>query len=107
MLAETTNTPKRSEISQFALKFEGCRLKNKLQEKELQESMRADGILEPLEVIENSEELLILNGFKRYRAARKLGINILPWIAIGGDETTGVVNLIQQSNSKGDSRKVS
>lgn len=99
-MTETTNTSKRSEISQFILKFEGCRLKNKLQEKELRDSIRTDGVLEPLEVIENGAELLILNGFKRYRAAKKLGINILPWIAIGGDETTGVVNLIQQSNSK-------
>lgn len=92
-----TNT---AEISQFDRCFEGYRIQNKVQEQGIRESVRLNGILEPLEVIEKDGKLVLLNGFKRIFAAQKLGIHILPWISIGKNEIEGVVNLIRQSNSK-------
>ncbi|MBI4650091.1 chromosome partitioning protein ParB, partial [Candidatus Desantisbacteria bacterium] len=42
----------------------------------------------------------LLNGFKRYRCAQKLGIRILPYISLGTDEVMGIIELLRISNSK-------
>jgi hypothetical protein len=43
-------------------------------------------------------KFLLLDGFKRYRCARKLGIEVVPYISIGDDAASGIVQLIRTSN---------
>ncbi len=100
METQQSTHAKTAEIHQFNLHFEGYRIRNKLQEKEVQESVRLNGILEPLEVILKADQLYLLNGFKRFRAAKKLGLQIIPWVQIGEDEIGGITNLIRQSQTK-------
>ena len=41
----------------------------------------------------------MLDGFKRYRCAKKLGIGIVPYRSLGRDEATGIIELIRLSNA--------
>jgi predicted transcriptional regulator len=40
----------------------------------------------------------LLNGFKRYRCAEKLGIRMAPYASLGEDEAAAIVNLLRVSN---------
>jgi len=41
-----------------------------------------------------------LNGFKRWRCARKLGIGAVPYVSLGGDEAAGIIALLRISNAR-------
>ena len=43
---------------------------------------------------------ILLDGFKRYRCAKKLAIEIVPYFSLGNDEAFGIIELIRLSNSK-------
>ena len=43
---------------------------------------------------------ILLNGFKRYRCARKLQLRLAPYVSLGQDEVSGIVNLLRLSNPK-------
>lgn len=86
------------EISTLDLRYENYRLKNRTEEVRLLSSMRERGIEEPLEVVEKEDTKILLNGFKRYRCAKKLKIHIVPVISLGKDEVTGIVEVIRVSN---------
>jgi hypothetical protein len=43
---------------------------------------------------------ILLDGFKRYRCAKKLGIDIVPYCSFGDDEALGIIELIRMSNAK-------
>jgi hypothetical protein len=58
------------------------------------------GIEEPLEGVEVRGASLLLNGFKRYRCARKLGIGVVPYMSLGEDETTAILSLLRISNDR-------
>jgi hypothetical protein len=58
------------------------------------------GIEEPLEGVDINERILLLNGFKRYRCARKLGIGKAPYASLGQDEAIGIMNLLRVSNNR-------
>lgn len=88
------------EISSFDLRFEGHRLKNEVSEGRLLASISQTGIREPLQGVDSKECRILLNGFKRYRCAQRLNIKIAPYCSLGNDEATGIIKLIQISNSK-------
>ena len=90
-----------AEISSFDLRFEGCRLRNKTAERELIVSIMENGIREPLQVVEKGGMRIILNGFKRYRCAVRLGIGIVPYSILSGDEADGIVKMLRISNNSG------
>ncbi len=92
---------KEAEISSFDLRFEACRLRNKAAERELLASIMENGIREPLEVVEKGDIRIILNGFKRYRCAVRLGIGIVPYSVLSGDETDGIIKMLRISNNSG------
>jgi len=88
------------ELSILDLRYESYRMRNPALEARLLASIAERGIEEPLEGVDAHERMLLLNGFKRYRCARRLGIGMAPYASLGHDEATGIMNLLRVSNSK-------
>jgi len=91
------------EISRFDLKFESYRMKSASREKILLSSISERGIEEPLcGVCFSPDErgVVLLDGFKRFRCALKLGFPAVPFVSMGRDEATGIMQLIRTSNAK-------
>jgi len=88
------------EINRFDLRYESFRMKNMRSERELLVSISEHGIREPLQGVDLDECLILLNGFKRYRCAKKLGIGIVPYSSLGSDEVFGIIKLIRIANAK-------
>lgn len=84
----------------FDLRYADYRIRNSLQEQEVLNSVRVDGVQEAVEVIEMDGKLILLNGFKRYRAACALNLAGIPWVSLGSSIKEGMMSLINQSNSK-------
>lgn len=88
------------EISSFDLRYEGCRMKNAAAEKALLASISEVGIREALQGAECEGNRILLDGFKRYRCAKKLGIGMTPYFALGADEALAIVHLLRMANSR-------
>lgn len=88
------------EISGLDLRYESYRMRHEGSEKALLCSISEYGIQEPLEGVDTKDGRLLLNGFKRYRCAKKLGIGIVPYVSLGSDESMGIIQLIRVSNTK-------
>jgi len=88
------------ELSTLDLRYEGYRMRNPSQEKRLLASISERGIEEPLEGVDVKDGRALLNGFKRYRCARKLRISTVPYTSIGEDEAAGIIGLLRVSNDK-------
>ena len=86
---------KEVELSSLDLRYEGQRLKNRVQEGRLLSSIAERGIEEPLEGVDTDGVRVLLNGFKRYRCARKLGMKAVPYLSLGGDAAAGIVTLLR------------
>ncbi len=86
------------EIIDFDLRYEKFRLKSKKIERALLESIIEHDILEPLKGIDSKDgKKILLDGFKRYRCAKKLHIGIVPYRSFGSDEPLGIVKFIRTS----------
>jgi len=70
------------ELSSLDLRYEGHRLRDDAREARLLASIAERGIEEPLEGVDTSTARFLLDGFKRCRSARKLGIACVPYAAI-------------------------
>ena len=88
------------ELSTLDLRYEGYRMRQPAIEGRLLSSIAERGIEEPLEGVDVREAGILLNGFKRYRCARKLGITMAPYISLGKDEAVGIMTLLRTSNNK-------
>lgn len=88
------------ELTSLDLRYEGRRMKNRAQEGRLLSSIAERGIEEPLEGVDAHGARVLLNGFKRYRCARRLGIGTVPYASLGEDEATGIVALLKLSNTR-------
>lgn len=89
------------EISSFDLRYECCRIKSTSAEKILLESILTHGIRDPLQGVDTKDGIrILLNGFKRVRCAKKLGIGIVPWHSFGNDESVGILELLRISNAR-------
>jgi hypothetical protein len=95
---EAANTLHEVETTQLDLRYESCRLKQAGLEERLLGSIAQRGIAEPLEGVEVEEKPVLLNGFKRYRCARKLGIGAVPYRSLGQDEAAGIIQLLRTAN---------
>ena len=86
------------EINNLDLRYEKFRLKSKEIERALLASIIEHDIQEPLKGI-NLEDgtKILLDGFKRYRCAKKLNIGIVPYSSFGSDEPLGIIKLIRTS----------
>lgn len=88
------------EVNSFDLRYESYRMRHEGAEKALLCSISECGIREPLEGVDKSDRRVLLNGFKRLRCARKLGLGVVPYYSLGVDEAMGIIQLIRISNSK-------
>ena len=88
------------ELSSLDLRYEGFRLKAPALEERLLGSIAQRGIEEPLEGVEVKERNVLLNGFKRYRCARKLRLATVPYSSLGPDEAVGILSLLRTSNNR-------
>jgi len=88
------------EISSLDLRYESFRLKSKKIENTLLASIIHHDIQEPLKGVDDGDVHILLDGFKRYRCAKKLNIRIVPYHSFGIDEPLGVIKLIRMSNAK-------
>jgi hypothetical protein len=99
------------EISSFDLRYQSHRMKNAEAEKKLLTSIQESGIREPLQGVDIAtpqstqspglkQSRILLNGFKRYRCAKKLSIDIIPYISLGSDEAFGLITLLKIATAK-------
>lgn len=89
------------ELSSLDLRYEGHRLRDDAREARLMASIAERGIEEPLQGVDISAARLLLDGFKRCRSAKKLSIDCVPYVSLGAEEATGILNLMRASTSKG------
>lgn len=83
------------------MRYECCRMKSTSAEKILLESILTHGIRDPLQGVDEKDgKRILLNGFKRVRCAKKLGIGIVPWHSFGYDESAGILELLRVANAK-------
>ena len=87
------------EITSFDLRYQGCRMRCPGAEKALLLSILENGIRDPLQGIDAEPSRILLDGFKRYRCAKKLGLGIVPYRSLGSDEVGGIIELIRMSNA--------
>lgn len=88
------------ELSTLNLRYEPFRIRDGTQEARLLASIAERGIVEPLEGVDTPQGRLLLNGFKRYRCARKLEIHCVPYTSLGEEEATGIVHLMRSSTNR-------
>jgi hypothetical protein len=88
------------ELSSLDLRYEGHRLRDDAREARLLASIAQRGIEEPLEGVDTPEGRFLLDGFKRYRCARKLAIAAARYVSLGQQEATGIVSLMRVSKDK-------
>ena len=98
------------EMASLDLRYEGFRLKAPAVEERLLSSMAQRGIEEPLEGVDLPAadrqagvqgRGVLLNGFKRYRCARKLRLATVPYRSLGQDEAAAILGLLRASNDRG------
>jgi hypothetical protein len=82
------------------LRYEGFRLKVPAVEERLLGSIAQRGIEEPLEGVEVQGRAVLLNGFKRYRCARKLRLATVPYSSLGQDAAAAILGLLRTSNDR-------
>src|SRR5437773_7006528 len=88
------------ELSALDLRYQSYRMKNPALEARLLASIAVRGIEEPLEGVDRADGNVLLNGFKRYRCAWKLGIRVAPYASLGEDAALGIINLLRVSNDR-------
>ena len=88
------------ELSSLDLRYEGHRLRDNAREARLLASIAERGIEEPLQGVDTPEARFLLDGFKRRRAAQKLGIAGVPYVSLGQEEATAILSLMRVSRDK-------
>jgi hypothetical protein len=88
------------ELSSLDLRYEGHRMRNRAGEARLLASIAERGIVEPLEGVEVEQRHVLLNGFKRWRCARRLRLRTAPYVSLGEDAALGIVTLLRGSNDR-------
>lgn len=74
-------------------------MKSPARERQLLSSIIEIGITDPLSGVQNAlGESILLDGFKRLRCARKIGLQTIPFLSLGDDEATGIINVLREAN---------
>src|SRR5207237_7435175 len=85
------------ELAALDLRYEGYRMKNPAVEARLLAAIAERGIEEPLEGVDRAPLSILLNGFKRYRCAVKLGMGLAPYASLGAGEAAASLKLLRVS----------
>jgi hypothetical protein len=97
------------ELASLDLRYEGFRLKAPWVEERLLAAIAQRGIEQPLEGVDLAGAggpvaappvRALLNGFKRYRCARKLLLATVPYSSLGQDEAAAILGLLRASNDR-------
>src|SRR6516225_5917122 len=88
------------ELGSLDLRYENYRMKNPALEARLLAAIAQRGIEEPLEGVDHAPGSILLNGFKRYRCASKLGMGRVPYTALGTEQAAAIVNLLRVANHR-------
>jgi hypothetical protein len=91
------------EIAALDLRFEHARHKDSDTERRLLTSIMERDIQEPLQVsvCQESQTYVLLDGFKRYRCAKKLDMGTIPVECIADNVVSGVVSLLRRESAGG------
>ena len=89
------------ELSALDLRYEDFRVKQVASERLLLSSIAQMGIEDALDGVEEDGILILLNGFKRYRCACKLGLASVPYRSLGLDAVSGILGLLRMANERG------
>ncbi len=88
------------ERTSLDLRYQHYRLRNDAAEARLLASIAERGIEQPLAGVETPQGRFLLNGFKRYRCATKLGLECLPYVSLGQEEAEGIASLMRVAKDK-------
>jgi hypothetical protein len=88
------------ELRTLDLRYESCRLRDDAREARLLASLAQRGIEQPLEGADTPDGRFLLNGFKRYRCAHKLGLHSVPYRSLGQEEAAGIVQLMRVASDQ-------
>lgn len=83
------------ELTTLDLRYEGYRMGDDAVEARLLASITERGIEQPLGGVDTPQRRFLLDGFKRYRSAKKLGIGCVPYVSLGAEEAMGIVSLMR------------
>jgi hypothetical protein len=83
------------ERTSLDLRYQAYRLRNKAAEARLLASIAERDIEQPLSGVDTPQGRVLLDGFKRYRCATKLGIECVPYVSLGEEETEGIARLMR------------
>jgi ParB/RepB/Spo0J family partition protein len=90
---------KEIELLNIDTRLEATRQRDKTVEQRLLGSIASQNICNPIYVAVDKDVYVLLDGFKRFRCARKLGYTCLPAIIIAHDVLAGIYQLIRQSET--------
>lgn len=87
------------ELAQLDLRYEGYRLRQPRLEDQLLPAIAQAGIREPLQGVGGPTPIL-LDGFKRYRCARQLQLHVVPFVSLGTDELSSILQLLRTTSRR-------
>src|SRR5260370_16871542 len=82
------------------VRCESYRMRSAAVEARLLAAIAERGIEEALEGVDTAGGNILLNGFKRYRCATKLRLQMAPYASLGEDEAAAIVTLLRISNDR-------
>jgi hypothetical protein len=92
---------KKIEFSHLDLRYQSHRLPQARLEERLLSAVAQRGIERPLQGVCRGTTAILLDGFKRYRCARKLRLHTVPFASWGSDEAGGITQLLRGSPQQG------
>jgi len=100
---EEQSTYRSMDTEAVDLRLQSLRQRDQAAERCLLESIRMQGIREPLLVAaqDSGDRAILLDGFKRYRCARRLSIGVVTVRSVAADERSGLLRLLRESRGKG------
>jgi len=88
------------ERTSLDLRYQPYRMRNDAAEARLLASIAERDIEQPLSGVDTPQGRLLLDGFKRYRCATKLGIECMPYVSLGEEEAEGIASLMRVAQQK-------
>ena len=82
------------------LRYQPYRMRNEAIEARLLASIAERDIQQPLEGVDTPQGRWLLDGFKRYRCATKLGIGCVPYVSLGEEAGQGIARLMRVTERK-------
>lgn len=77
------------------LRYQPYRMRNEALEARLLASIAERDIQQPLEGVDTPQGRWLLDGFKRYRCATKLGLECVPYVSLGEEAGQGIARLMR------------